>query len=34
MIVNIYIKPTKTAEFIGLTFNITQYSASYDDIES
>lgn len=32
MPINIYIKPTKTAEFIHLTFNIMQYSASFDDL--
>lgn len=30
--IKIYVKPTKSAEFIDLKFNITQYSASYDDI--
>ena len=32
MPISIYVKPTKAAEFIALTFNIMQYSASFDDI--
>lgn len=32
MPINVYIKPTKTAEFIPLTFNIMQYSASFDEL--
>lgn len=32
MPISIYVKPTKAAEFISLTFNIMQYSASFDDI--
>lgn len=32
MPVQIYIKPTKTAEFIPMTFNIMSYSASFDNL--
>ena len=32
MPIDIYIKPTKTAEFISLKFNIMQYSASFDSL--
>lgn len=32
MPINVYIKPTKTAEFIPLTFNIMSYSASFDNL--
>lgn len=32
MPINIYVKPTKTAEFISLTFNIMPYSASFDNL--
>lgn len=32
MPIQIYIKPTRTAEFISLTFNIMQYTASFDEI--
>ena len=28
----VYVKPTKTTEFIGLTFNIMPYSASFDNL--
>lgn len=32
MPIQIYVKPTRTAEFISLTFNIMQYSASFDEL--
>lgn len=31
MPIQLYVKPTRTAEFISLTFNIMQYSASFDN---